>query len=123
MLVTLAILAYAAGLIWTFVEPRGPTAADLTEVETSKARFIRRREIIDEARKMVARFYTMNSTDWHRTITCSPAYSAVAPHLSPQYFKQLHAKARTITIGAVHQEPIASFVAELDRLEREWGLS
>jgi hypothetical protein len=124
--ILLAVVVVAWLFFWAHPLPKavvqsGPEAA--RAAEEAKERQDRRRKIIDDARDLVGWYEYEGKGDWHDAVRGSPRYMAVLPHLSDQYKQMPPTRLRTIAVGALHQEPVASFVRELDRLEREWGLS
>lgn len=126
MAVTLLLVAYFGALIWTFVEPRlAPVSgAELREVEADKERRSRRRKILNEARQMVADFELQSRWSWRQMIRYNPAFASVRPHLSKEYMEAIRATRTAYASDEWLHDPLAAmFLSELDRLEREWGLS
>lgn len=115
---------WAHPLPQTIVKEAGPET--IRAAEEARERQERRRKIIDDAREMVARHEMAGHARWSTTVRCSPAFAAVRPHLSQRYFENLN-KGRTIRMavyaGQAHDANVVDFLKELDRLEREWGLS
>jgi len=125
VLVTLLLVAYVGAILWTFIGPRSPTAAETQEIEADRERRSRRRKMLNEAREMVANHELQARRDWWQTIRYSPEYAAIRPHLSADYlaYEGSPKTRRTVSAGPGHQPPVGRFCAELDRLEREWKLS
>lgn len=91
--------------------------------EAAKEMRERRRRIIDNARSFVAGYEIQKRSDWHRAIRNSADFAAVRPHLSPAYIATLTSSNAVILGNEIHEVRVEGFVRELDRLEREWGLS
>lgn len=113
---------WAHPLPQTVVQEAGPEAA--RAAEEARERQERRRQIIDDARKMAARFELMREGNWTRT-THRAEFLAVRPHLSQAYMDSLNKGVmRIVAVGGEGRDGnVVDFLKELDRLEREWGLS
>jgi hypothetical protein len=124
VLVTLLLVAYLAAILWTFLKPRAPSAAEMHEVEADRERRSRRRKILNEGREMVAEYELQSRWDWRQMIRYNPAFANARPHLSKAYMDRIKAT-RTVSAGGegLHDPLAAMFLSELDRLEREWELS
>ena len=124
--ILLAVVLAAWLFLWAHPLPIPASGPEITRAtEEARERQERRRKIIDQAREMVAAHELQVRRDWWQTIRYSPSYAAVRPHLSAEYleYQGNPLTRRTVAAGAIHQPPVDRFLAELDRLEREWGLS
>jgi hypothetical protein len=125
--ILLAVVIVAWLFFWAHPMPQPVVhAADPDEARTTeeaRERQERRRKIIDEARKMVSRHEINKEGNWRRTIQVNPAFAAVRPHLSRAYIDSLNSNMTVVTGREIHEISVDNFVSELDRLEREWGLS
>ena len=74
MAVTLFVVLYLAATFWSYVEPRPVpiTASELHEAERLKDNTLRRRKLIDDARKMVSRFEIHKDRSWRDLLRVSP---------------------------------------------------
>ena len=121
--VTLLIIAYLAALKWAFTEPKAMTAAEVAEIERMKERDTHHRQIIARARAMVPEFEIQARRDWRQFVRYSSDYAPIRPLLSDEYKRMLN-DTHTLHVQGGILDPLADmFLDEVDRLEREWGLS
>jgi hypothetical protein len=124
VLVTLLLVAYSGTVIWTFFEPRPPSAVELRALEAARERDAHRRQLIADGRRLVAEFnLQVRANTLYGYLKYQPQYGAIRAQLSPEFVANLEhprllALSDTTKDGRVH-----GFMQELDRLEREWGLA
>lgn len=87
----------------------------------------RKRHLIDRGRSLAATFAQGRTgvPSFREYLERTATYAALRTHLSKDYLKKLNAP-RTAYVGdgAGSYEPLVEwFLDDLDRLEREWGLS
>jgi hypothetical protein len=123
-----ALILFVPLFLWNLISVTGKrlmvleAKPDENLIEAAKEVRERRRKIIDQAREMVSAHELQKNRSWDDTMRFSPAFAAVRPHLRPNFFEA----SRTIVLSGskqVHEYQVERFVKELDRLEREWGLS
>lgn len=117
------VLFGLAAVLWLFEWGRSKRET-AQEIEESKRK--RRRELIDQARRL-AIIYTKGETgedSFRSYLEATQTYAALRSHLNPKYLEKLNAP-RTLYAqadGARYHPLVDWFLAELDRLEREWRL-
>jgi hypothetical protein len=118
------ILFGLAAVLWLFDWGR---LKRITPQEMDASERDRKRDLIDRARSLAAT-YSQGNTDedsFRRYLERTKTYAALRGHLSRDYLKKLNAgrTAYVMAAGARYEPLVEWFLDDLDRLEREWGLS
>jgi hypothetical protein len=128
LLVLSVVAAYFAAIVWTS-KPRNPAASmppSALSPEAYEAQYRHRQMLLARGRDLAHRFSTdIGQRNFRRFLEADRVFPEIRPHLSRAFFKILNfwPEDRPSRWAAVSAAQAQSFLDEIDRIEREWGLS
>jgi hypothetical protein len=127
LLVVLAVATYFGAIFWTS-KSRHSSAPDVPSAlspEAYAAQYRHRQMLLAEGRELAHTYSTEVRGNFRRFLESQRAFSAIRPHLSRTFLKILDTwpENRPSVWAALSEAQARSFLDEIDRIEREWGMS